>query len=209
MSSMKLRGMLGGLGIFIEPNDTEVTIRSGLASKRDILCAAIQIEWTGKLPGGLLEALVQEIQLAGGTIKALLGHSETPSLPETAAGSDSAEIVRQSLRSGTRFECKGSVVVLGDVHSGAEILAGGDVIVWGALRGVVHAGGYGNLDAVVVGCPIVSPIIKIADVVANDPEREGLNSMKLHADTEAQMARLSNGQIVIQRLIQRAQWQML
>jgi septum formation inhibitor MinC len=57
-------------------------------------------------------------------------------------GAEDGRIVFQTLRSGQRIEVPGTIVVVGDVNSGAEIIAGGDVIVLGILRGVAHAGAY-------------------------------------------------------------------
>jgi septum site-determining protein MinC len=62
---------------------------------------------------------------------------------------DAALWVGRTLRSGVRVEYAGNVVVLGDVNPGAEVIASGSVIVWGRLRGVVHAGAQGNKDVVV------------------------------------------------------------
>ena len=53
-----------------------------------------------------------------------------------------ARIVYTTLRSGQRIETEHSLVVFGDVNSGAELVAGGDIIVLGTLRGVAHAGAY-------------------------------------------------------------------
>src|SRR5512138_984788 len=53
---------------------------------------------------------------------------------------ETALFINRTLRSGTRIEFSGHVVVLGDVNPGAEIVAGGNVIIWGHLRGMVHAG---------------------------------------------------------------------
>ncbi len=53
-----------------------------------------------------------------------------------------AMIVHATLRSGQKIETENSIVLVGDVNYGAEIVAGGDVIVLGILRGVVHAGAY-------------------------------------------------------------------
>ncbi|NDC38945.1 MAG: hypothetical protein EBZ48_12990 [Proteobacteria bacterium] len=51
-------------------------------------------------------------------------------------------IIYGTLRSGQKVETEHSLVVVGDVNSGAEIVAGGDVIVLGCLRGIAHAGAY-------------------------------------------------------------------
>ncbi|MCO6430381.1 MAG: septum site-determining protein MinC [Deltaproteobacteria bacterium] len=53
-----------------------------------------------------------------------------------------ARIIYSTLRSGQKIETDHSLVIMGDVNSGAEIVAGGDIIVLGTLRGVAHAGAY-------------------------------------------------------------------
>jgi septum site-determining protein MinC len=53
-----------------------------------------------------------------------------------------ARIVCKTLRSGQKIETEHTLVVVGDVNSGAELVAGGDIIVLGSLRGVAHAGAY-------------------------------------------------------------------
>ena len=56
-----------------------------------------------------------------------------------------------SLRSGQRIEFEGSIVIIGDVNAGAEVVAGENIIVLGTLRGLAHAGAKGNKDAVIEG----------------------------------------------------------
>ena len=53
-----------------------------------------------------------------------------------------ARILYTTLRSGQKIESEHSIVIIGDVNSGAEVIAGGDIIVLGTLRGVAHAGAY-------------------------------------------------------------------
>ena len=53
-----------------------------------------------------------------------------------------ARIVYATMRSGQKIESEHSLIVFGDVNSGAEVIAGGDVVVLGTLRGVAHAGAY-------------------------------------------------------------------
>src|SRR6476661_4379615 len=48
-----------------------------------------------------------------------------------AADPPGALFVRRTLRSGMRIHHDGDVCILGDVNAGAEIVAGGDVVVWG------------------------------------------------------------------------------
>jgi septum site-determining protein MinC len=68
---------------------------------------------------------------------------------DTNLPGEAAVLVQRTLRSGFKVSYQGHVVVIGDVNPGAEIVAGGSVVVWGRLRGVVHAGAEGNEKAVV------------------------------------------------------------
>jgi septum site-determining protein MinC len=65
----------------------------------------------------------------------------TASPVESAPADDSEAglIARRTLRSGQQLRHPGSITVIGDVNPGAEIVAGGDIVVWGKLRGTVHA----------------------------------------------------------------------
>lgn len=87
--------------------------------------------------------------------------------PEAYAfGEDAAVIVRTTCRSGMRIESPADCVVLGDVNPGAEILAVGDVIVFGNLRGIAHAGALGDRTARIWALSIEPSQIRIADLVA-------------------------------------------
>ena len=63
--------------------------------------------------------------------------------------SSETKFFRGSVRSGKRIEYEGSIVILGDVNDGAEIIAGDNVIVVGVLRGLAHAGAKGNKKAII------------------------------------------------------------
>jgi septum site-determining protein MinC len=71
--------------------------------------------------------------------------------------------LNKTLRSGTRVEFPGHIVVLGDVNPGAEIVADGNVIIWGRLRGMVHAGAKGNAGSVVCALDLSPTQLRIAD----------------------------------------------
>jgi septum site-determining protein MinC len=64
-------------------------------------------------------------------------------------------------------------VVFGDVNPGAEVIAGGSVIVWGRLRGVVHAGAKGNRTATVCALDMSPTQLRIAGQIAVSPTRRG------------------------------------
>ncbi len=81
-------------------------------------------------------------------------------------GEDSALFINRTLRSGTRIEYAGHVVVLGDVNPGAEIVAEGNVIVWGRVRGMIHAGSKGNRKAMICALDLSPTQLRIADEVS-------------------------------------------
>ena len=70
-----------------------------------------------------------------------------------------------SLRNGVRIEYEGSIVVLGDVNAGAEVVASDNVVVLGTLRGLAHAGAKGNINAFVAANMIDCPQIRIANII--------------------------------------------
>jgi septum site-determining protein MinC len=102
-------------------------------------------------------------------------HKPRPAEIQTAKGIDheSALWIERTLRSGVRIEYPGNVVVVGDVNPGAEIIAGGSVIVWGRLRGVVHAGAQGNREATVRALDLSPTQLRIANEIAVAPARRG------------------------------------
>jgi septum site-determining protein MinC len=98
---------------------------------------------------------------------------ETP-LDTGLSGAD-AVVLRQTLRSGNCVEFPGSVLVLGDVNPGAEIIAGGSVVVWGRLKGTVHAGAEGDETAVVCALDLSPMQLRIAGHIATSPPRRGFS----------------------------------
>jgi septum site-determining protein MinC len=104
-----------------------------------------------------------------------------------AADEETAMWVNKTLRSGMRIEFAGHVIIFGDVNSGAEVVAGGSVIVWGRLRGVVHAGAQGNRSAVVCALELFPTQLRIAGEIAVAPER--------HGKAQPETVRIKNGQL--------------
>jgi len=83
-------------------------------------------------------------------------------MPSQIADGEAALMVRRSLRSGQRIIYPGHVVVLGDINPGAEVVAGGNVLVLGNCRGVIHAGIDGNRSAKVVAMRLSPMVLSIA-----------------------------------------------
>jgi len=103
-------------------------------------------------------------------------------------GGDQAILVRRTLRSGYSLKHPGHVVVIGDVNPGAEIIAGGSVLVWGHLRGVVHAGAEGDEEAVVCALDLSPTQLRIAGQIVIAPNRRG--------KVQPEIARLQDGRVV-------------
>lgn len=79
---------------------------------------------------------------------------------------DTALFVNKTLRSGTRVEFPGNVVILGDVNAGAEVIADGSVIIWGRVRGMIHAGCKGDRSAVICALDLSATQLRIANEVS-------------------------------------------
>jgi septum site-determining protein MinC len=109
--------------------------------------------------------------------------------PDTSLQSgEQAVLVRRTLRSGYSIQYAGHVIVIGDVNPGAEVIATGNVLVWGRLRGMVHAGAEGNEDAVVCALDLIPTQLRIAGQIAITPQRRG--------KPQPEMARLKDGHVV-------------
>lgn len=119
-------------------------------------------------------------------------HKAEPAAMREEASSDvdgqEATLVKRTLRSGANLTHPGHVTVIGDVNPGAQIIAGGDVVVWGRLRGMVHAGAEGDEDAVVCALDLSPTQLRIAGHIAIPPQERGT--------PQPEMARVRDGQVV-------------
>ena len=77
-----------------------------------------------------------------------------------------------SIRSGQRMEFEGSIVIIGDVNDGAEVIAEDNIAVVGNLRGMAHAGAKGNVNAIIAANLIESPQIRIASIIRERERKE-------------------------------------
>lgn len=198
--------------IVLEPGDTGASVRRSLESQ-NLARVNVTLEIQGDTAPDAVSDAISVIARSGGRVNRVRAPRVSVAAPAPAAADVRARdespatvsddpnrtvILPHSLRSGFRREYGGSVVVLGDVNPGVEIVAGGDIIVMGALRGVAHAGAYGNTSAIVWARPIASAQIRIADALARSPEGSSLSTMRrLEAPAEAELARIQDQRIVI------------
>ncbi len=109
---------------------------------------------------------------------------------DTNLPGENAILVQRTLRSGFKVSHNGSVVILGDVNPGGEVVAGGSVIVWGRLRGSVHAGVDGDESAMVCALEMTPMQLRIAGYThAVQPKR---------GKGEPETARIDHGRLVVE-----------
>jgi septum site-determining protein MinC len=109
--------------------------------------------------------------------------------PAPAAATSATLYHRGTLRGGQALHHMGNIVVVGDVNPGAELVASGDIVVFGALRGVAHAGAQGDATARVIALELAPTQLRIATVIAAGEEGR--------ARVSAEQAVVQAGRIVI------------
>ena len=78
--------------------------------------------------------------------------------------------VSKIVRSGQVLHVKGDLLLIGDVNPGGTVIAGGNIFILGALRGIAHAGYYGNKEAVIVASIMKPTQLRISDVMNRAPD---------------------------------------
>ncbi|MCL2592301.1 MAG: hypothetical protein FWD82_02930 [Defluviitaleaceae bacterium] len=142
------------------------------------------------------EELLNLIRASGAKIKEVTG---SPSLQNlTTARQNDTIFHRGSLRGGQAIKHEGSVVVIGDVNPGGEIVATGNIIVMGALKGLAHAGSKGDRDCFVAALNLVPSALRIADIITSIAEEYGKKNTKQTLPTYAY---IHEGQIYIAPLV--------
>lgn len=107
---------------------------------------------------------------------------------DTQLPGEDAILIQRTLRSGYRVSTHGHVVVIGDVNPGAEIIADGNVVVWGRLRGSVHAGAQGNEKSVVCALEMNPTQMRIANIFYAPPPKKKTKG--------AELARIEKNEII-------------
>ena len=113
-----------------------------------------------------------DVQIDFDSPKALGLHSIKKTFYKEVATSET-KFHKGSIRSGQRIEYEGSLVIIGDVNAGAEVIAGENIVILGILRGLAHAGAKGNKDAIIEASEIEAAQIRIADKVKEIEKDEG------------------------------------
>jgi septum site-determining protein MinC len=110
-------------------------------------------------------------------------------------------VYRGNLRSGQVLERNEHIMVVGDVNPGAEVVSHGDILVWGRMRGIAHAGASGDRRSVVVALHLDPIQLRIAGTIAIDLAQVGHGSGRRswkNSDKRPEVAYITNDQIVIE-----------
>ncbi|MHC0063176.1 septum site-determining protein MinC [Nostoc sp. UIC 10890] len=89
----------------------------------------------------------------------------------TAIPQADALYLEMTVRSGVEIRHPGTVILLGDLNPGGIVIADGDIIIWGRLRGIAHAGAGGNRECLIMALQMEPTQLRIADAVARAPEK--------------------------------------
>lgn len=143
--------------------------------------------WSVMSTSGITEATAQTLGMATRITKPGPDRAAHKAEGQAHPGEE-ALMLAKTLRSGFCLKYAGHVVVIGDVNPGAEIVASGNVVVWGRLRGLVHAGAEGDGEAMVCALDLAPTQLRIADQIALTPQRRG--------KPQPEMAHLKDGKVV-------------
>lgn len=108
--------------------------------------------------------------------------------------SNNTTLIYRSLRSGQKYRSDGNMVILGDINPGAEVIAGGNILVMGALKGIAHAGAYGDESAVIAAFRLNPIQLRIANHITRPPDGESI------VVNTPELAKIRAGKVVIEKL---------
>ena len=161
-----------------------------------------------------LQAITQRLEQAGLELDGLTSNEPSTLVASAALGLPSQaeataepeelkrpgrelHVHRGTVRAGEHLEVDGAVLVLGDVNPGARISARGDVLIWGRLRGIAHAGCQGARNARIVALQLRPLQLRIADAVARGPEEPPPEGITEQARLEGDEIAISAAQLGI------------
>ncbi|HLR46557.1 MAG TPA: septum site-determining protein MinC, partial [Deinococcales bacterium] len=163
----KIRGTRGGVLLTVHREDTKENLDAALRSNPEAVKGNVILELPDRTGWPVVEQAVRTVEELGGTV------TEVRPVGAQAAPRGETKIIGRTIRSGGKVESTGSIVVIGDVNAGAELVAADDIIILGTLRGVAHAGAAGNEKAVIWAQQIRSPQLRIGGALAQAGAEHG------------------------------------
>ena len=111
--------------------------------------------------------------------------------------------LNQTLRSGQTVNYEGNILIVGDAHPGSEIIAGGDITVWGILGGIAHAGSSGNISSKVRALKLNAIQLRIAGLYARRNDTLNVPYVQKSDEFTPEEAQIEDGRIVIYKKLRR------
>lgn len=111
--------------------------------------------------------------------------------------------INQTLRSGQTVSYEGNILIIGDAHPGSEIVAGGDITVWGILGGIAHAGNNGNITSKVRALKLNAIQLRIAGLYARRNDTLNVPYVQKSNEFTPEEALIEDGKIVIYKKLRR------
>lgn len=108
--------------------------------------------------------------------------------------------IQRTLRSGQSITSDGNIVIIGDVNPGSEVIARGDITVWGILAGIAHAGSDGNKFAKIRALKMNAIQLRIADTFARRPDGANIPYIQKSDTFTPEEAVVKKKQIVIEKI---------
>ena len=109
----------------------------------------------------------------------------------------------QTLRSGQTVTYEGNIFIVGDTHPGSEVIAKGDITVWGILGGIAHAGSDGNVNAKVRALKLNPIQLRIAGLYSRRNDTVNVPYIQRTNEFTPEEARINNKQIVVYKTLRR------
>ena len=116
-------------------------------------------------------------------------------LSERIAHYQETQLLCKNVRSGQKLACRGNIVIVGDVNPGAELVAGGNIVVLGCLRGMAHAGAFGDENTLIFAHRLSPTQLRIANHITRPPDNEVV------VEKDPEVASIRDGKVVIETLI--------
>jgi len=173
-----IKGQNGGLVIIFGPGDIDQYINA-LKEKFEsnpLLFKDFPVTFRGSSLKSLAPeelASLQRLCLDYGMTLAIPSSPKSTKVPTVSKNL----IVRKTLRSGQKIIHEGSVIIVGDVHESAEVVAEKDVFVLGRLEGTVHAGCMGDLTSIVAAFRLHPRQVRIGDKISRPPSNSLPNDL--------------------------------
>lgn len=176
----KLRTLLSAHGITLEgvtvaqPDDgEELARRRALRPKRDLQLSDAARSLAADFAGARKDIAIRRSRGESSVRRLIPAPEPEPQHVDVSPVAPATLYHVGTLRGGQALHNVGNIVVIGDVNPGAELIAGGDIAVFGSLRGVAHAGAQGDAGARVYAIDLSPTQLRIATLIAAEAGGRG------------------------------------